>query len=269
MKLKIFNFLRLVTTPSHKAYTFFDDIYTELCCSSVSEDIASIVALIYEIYFFAHNGIGLWSVVVGGFEFLLLWCVIIAVVRIVIIAINYFNKVMFALGNRIYEKADKKIKYEENQIRMEFERKKAEERRLKEQERRRREEEAKEARRQEERRREEAKRREERRREEAKRQEERRRSEQKKNGDSNEKQSGSKNYNNESHKSRGNKESTIKEAMKLYGLCEGFTLQELKKSQKQLLKKYHPDNNPDCVEKSTIMSKKINSAYDALKEIAA
>lgn len=256
---KIQKVIRSILTPCHKIYEALNEFYETLEYSNTHDTLSSIVMLVYGIYFFIHNGINILSIIVGAFEIAVVWLAVFAIAELLIKSIKYINRLIFGPGNRIYENLDNSIKREEQRKQMEAERRAQEERQRREAEDRKREEERRH--REEERRAQEEKRR---RDGERRTQEEKHRREEKRNSSNN------KNHSSESHNRNtcGKPGGTMEynDAIKLFGLNDGFTEIELKKAQRRLLRKYHPDNNPGKEEECTRMTKKINAAYGLLRK---
>jgi DnaJ-class molecular chaperone len=55
-------------------------------------------------------------------------------------------------------------------------------------------------------------------------------------------------------------------AKSLLGLREKSTIKEIKNKYKNLMKKWHPDNHQNNIDKATTMSVKINEAYQIIME---
>ena len=113
MKTVIRKVGRLICTPSYKMYEFIEKMCMKAVLEEVAELVATIIALIFFIFFLSKQGIEFSSIIFGGLITFFIKNILNAVAIIVVSLFNEVNVILFGIGHAIYEECDKVVKLEE------------------------------------------------------------------------------------------------------------------------------------------------------------
>lgn len=113
MKTVIRKIGRLICTPSYKIYEILEKIFIKAVLEEVAECIATIIALLFFIYFLSRQGLEFSSVIFGGLITVFIKSILDAATIFVVELFDEVNVILFGIGHAVYEDCDKVIKIEE------------------------------------------------------------------------------------------------------------------------------------------------------------